>query len=150
MLYNSQGIPITGNDLEMAFKSRTSRNFDMNKHFRQWKLLFHDDQSDPTIKDIQEELTSKLNRLGKNRLQLLQDWVELIYTALLIRQADGTYSLDNSIGCFSKEDIQIIVTVPPGRSVWESDLLFICLKISRESSAHSLRGSSVGNLATDV
>lgn len=109
---------MTGNDLEMAFKSPSSKNFDMNKHFRQWKLLFHDDQSDPTIKKIQDELFLKLDLLGKTRLDLLQDWVKLIYKVLLIPQHDGLYCLKESIGRFDKKDIEIVVTVPPGRSVW--------------------------------
>ncbi|PMD34669.1 hypothetical protein L207DRAFT_588183 [Hyaloscypha variabilis F] len=121
MLYNSQGVPSTGNDLEMAFKSRASRNFDMNKHFRQWKLLFHDDQSDVAIKRIQDELYSKLSLLEKTRLQLLQDWVKLIYTDLLKAQGNGLYSLNDSIGSFDKQDIEIVVTVPPGRSVLAHD-----------------------------
>jgi hypothetical protein len=125
MLYNSQGVPSTGNDLEMAFKSRASRNFDMNKHFRQWKLLFHDDQSDVAIKRIQDELYSKLSLLEKTRLQLLQDWVKLIYTDLLKAQGNGLYSLNDSIGSFDKQDIEIVVTVPPGRSVWRVDLYSI-------------------------
>lgn len=117
ILYNSRGIPKTGNDLEMAFKSPTSRNFDMDRHFRQWKLLFHDDQSDPTIRKVRDELSQKLTRLGMTRLDLLRDWVKLIYEDLLILHKDGLYSLKESLGRFNKNDIEIVVTVPPGRSV---------------------------------
>jgi hypothetical protein len=118
ILYNSRRIPKTGNDLEMAFKSPMSRNFDMDKHFRQWKLLFHDDQSDPTVKKIRDGLSQKLVSLGMTRIELLRDWVKLIYAELLIRHKDGLYSLKESFGRFDKTDIEIVVTVPPGRSVW--------------------------------
>lgn len=118
MLYNAEGVPKTGNGLEMAFKSpSTSRKFDLNKHFRQWKLLFHDDQNDMTIAKIQEELSLKLELLGKTRLDLLRDWVKLIYKDLFVGADHGLYSLNESIGRFDKNDIEIVVTVPPGRSV---------------------------------
>jgi len=118
ILYNSEGLPKTGNKLEMAFKSTSaSRRFDMNKHFRQWKLLFHDDQNDATIREIQDDLSWKLDLLGQTRLGLLRDWVKLIYEDIFIVQNDGRYSLKESIGCFDKKDVEIVVTVPPGRSV---------------------------------
>ncbi|KAH8756517.1 hypothetical protein BGZ57DRAFT_772360 [Hyaloscypha finlandica] len=122
ILYNSEGLPKTGNKLEMAFKSTSaSRRFDMNKHFRQWKLLFHDDQNDAAIREIQDDLSWKLDLLGKTRLGLLQDWVKLIYEDIFIVQNDGRYSLKESIGCFDKKDVEIVVTVPPGRSVLAHD-----------------------------
>lgn len=93
----------------------------MNKHFRQWKLLFHDDQNDATIREIQDDLSWKLDLLGKTRLDLLQDWVKLIYEDMFIVQDDGRYSLKESIGCFDKKDVEIVVTVPPGRSVLAHD-----------------------------
>jgi hypothetical protein len=122
MLYDLRGIPITGNDLEIVFRkvsksASPSTMIDLNKHFRQWKLLFHDDQSDPSIKKIQDEFFLKLALLGKTRLDLLRDWVKLIYKDLLIPEKDGLYSLNQSIGRFDKKDIEIVVTVPPGRSV---------------------------------
>ena len=122
MLYDLRGIPITGNDLERVFRkvsksASPSTRIDLNKHFRQWKLLFHDDQSDPSIKKIQDELFLKLALLGKTRLDILRDWVKLIYKDLLIPEKDGLYSLNKSIGRFDKKDIEIVVTVPPGRSV---------------------------------
>jgi hypothetical protein len=89
----------------------------MDRHFRQWKLLFHDDQSDPTIRKVRDELSQKLTRLGMTRLDLLRDWVKLIYEDLLILHKDGLYSLKESLGRFNKNDIEIVVTVPPGRSV---------------------------------
>lgn len=126
MLYDLRGIPITGNDLERVFRkvsksASPSTRIDLNKHFRQWKLLFHDDQSDPSIKKIQDELFLKLALLGKTRLDLLRDWVKLIYKDLLIPEKDGLYSLNESIGRFDKKDIEIVVTVPPGRSVLAHD-----------------------------
>jgi hypothetical protein len=122
MLYDLKGIPITGNDLERVFRkvsksASPSSIVDLNKHFRQWKLLFHDDQNDRTIKKIQDELFLKLALLGKTKLDLLRDWVKLTYKALLIPEEDGLYSLNESIGRFDKKDIEIVVTVPPGRSV---------------------------------
>jgi hypothetical protein len=51
------------------------------------------------------------------RLDLLRDWVKLIYEDLLILHKDGLYSLKESLGRFNKNDIEIVVTVPPGRSV---------------------------------
>lgn len=160
MLYDSNGTPRTGHDLERAFKHPTrSKTLDMDKHFREWKLLFHDNQSDPSIKRIQDGLIRKLDELGKSRLDLLRDvrntslylhperdislvgrtrhapsslpalphlakhstnllqWVKLIYQILLTVQDDGLYRLKESNACFDKNDIEIVVTVPPGRSV---------------------------------
>jgi len=93
----------------------------MNKHFRQWKLLFHDNQHDPMTKKIQDQLSQKLNFLGKTRLDLLRDWVRVTYNALLKHRDDGLYSLNESDGCFDKKDIEIVVTIPPGRSVLAHD-----------------------------
>ncbi|KAE9366137.1 hypothetical protein N431DRAFT_430296 [Stipitochalara longipes BDJ] len=121
VLYNSQKVPKTGNGLEMAFKGPKSRNFDMERHFRQWKLLFHDDQSDPTVKTIRDDLFRKLAHLKMTRLDLLRDWVKLIYKDLLVRHDDGLFSLKESIGRFDMKDIEIAVTVPPGRSVLAHD-----------------------------
>lgn len=118
MLYDSpDGLPKTGNNLEVAFKGPRAKGFDLDKHFRQWKLLFHDDQSDPSTKRIQEDLLKKLKLLGKTRVELLKDWVRVIYNELLRAGEDGRYFLNNSAGGFSKENIEIVVTVPPGRSV---------------------------------
>jgi hypothetical protein len=113
---------MTGNDLEIAFKSPRARKFNMNKHFRQWKLLFHDDQRDPMTRKIQDQLSQKLKQLGKTRLDLLRDWVRVIYDQLLkVNSNDGFYSLNESTGRFDKKDIEIVVTVPPGRSVLAHD-----------------------------
>jgi hypothetical protein len=121
LLYHDDGGPQTGPKLETAFKSPAARHFDMKKYFRQWKLLFHDSQDNPNLIKIQDQLNAQLRALEKNRTDLLFDWVRLTYDKLFIKGYDGLYSLTGSHGHFKKEDIEIVVTVPPGRSVLASD-----------------------------
>jgi hypothetical protein len=117
LLYRNDGTPRTGSKLETEFKSPLARHFDMKKYFRQWKLLFHDPQNNPNLIKIQDQLNAQLVALGKKRTDLLDDWVRLTYDQLFIEGKDGLYSLRGSHGHFKKEDIEIAVTVPPGRSV---------------------------------
>jgi hypothetical protein len=121
LFYQSDRLPKTGNVLEVAFKQPRAKFFDFNKHFRQWKLLFHDHQNDPTTKKIQDQILKQLSLAGKVPLDLLNDWVEIIYNELIVIHDDGFCSLKGSRGRFAKEDIEIVVTVPPGRSVLAHD-----------------------------
>ena len=68
-------------------------------------------------KEIQEQLQEQLHRLGKSALSLLHDWVELIYNEILVQGDDSLWSLRGSYDKFRPQDLEIIVTVPPGRSV---------------------------------
>jgi hypothetical protein len=121
MFYGDDGQPQTGTELELAFKSPRAKHFDMNRHFRQWKLLFHDAQNNPYLIKIQDKLREQLGALRKTPTNLLCDWVSLVYNALFIKGKDGLYSIPGSHGHFEKESLEIVVTVPPGRSVLAHD-----------------------------
>jgi hypothetical protein len=123
MFYGDDGKPKTGTDLEVEFKKPFARHWDLNRHFRQWKLLFHDPQDNPLLIKIQAQLRSQLRALEKTPADLLSDWISLIYKDLFIEGKDGLYSIPGSHGYFAKKDVEIVVTVPPGRSVLAHDIV---------------------------
>jgi hypothetical protein len=118
-----QPLPKTGNILEALFKTPGSRSFDLGNHFRQWKLLFHDHKDDPATKKLQDDLHSRLVHAGKTRLNLLEDWVRIIFDEVFVLRDNGLYTLKGSsdYGSFMKKQIEIVVTVPPGRDVLAHD-----------------------------
>lgn len=110
-------MPTTGHALEPIFRDPLPEAFNVDKFFRLWKLLFHDHQNDPMTKEIQEKLQEQLRRLGKSAVSLLHDWVELIYNEIFVEGSDGLWSLQGYYNKFHPRDLEIVVTVPPGRSV---------------------------------
>lgn len=77
--------------------------------------MFHDNQNDDTIKEIQADIQSKLDRLHKTRGDLLREWVGSTYMQLFIEAVDGQCRLNDSDE--RNLDLEIVVAVPPGRSV---------------------------------
>jgi hypothetical protein len=114
--YDSAGNLHTGNELELQMRRSRPMELDLNRVFRQWKMLFHEHQNDPFILELQKDLTQKLEALGKDKEILLKDWVRWIYIQLLVPQENGLYALRGSEGFLKAQDIRVVVTVPPGRS----------------------------------
>ena len=111
-------LPITGNDLDpiLKAKGRTgTTTFDTDRFFRLWKLLFHDDQGDPSIKELQADMQRKLDQLGLTRDDLLRGWVAAAYASLFEQDANGHTRL--RVRDASIMELEVVVAVPPGRSV---------------------------------
>ena len=119
----SDRLPKTGNELERFLKDQEPEDFNRDRYFRLWKLLFHDGQGDGRTMKIKTCLQQQLALLGrpgkpKSRDNLLRDWVEVIYLWLFEAHIDDEYSLrsEDYGSRFNKLDIEIVVAVPPGRS----------------------------------
>jgi len=111
-------LPITGHILETSL--RGVMPFDPNRYFHLWKILFHD-RKNPTTSTIQNRLLTQLSLLdNKTPSALFKDFVKILYRQLIIEHDDSlphlrTY-INGLVEDFDDLDLEIVVTVPPGRS----------------------------------
>jgi hypothetical protein len=111
-------LPITGHALDPIVKARRATgepSFNTEHFFRLWKLMFHDNQNDPATKEIQVEIQRKLDRLGMTTDDLLRGWVAVTYAELFVKGINGQTKLNHWDD--RAMDLEIVVAVPPGRSV---------------------------------
>jgi hypothetical protein len=111
-------LPITGHALDPILKARRKTgepSFDTERFFRLWKLMFHDSQNDLPAKEAQAEIQQKLDQLHMTTDDLIRGWVTVIYAELLVKGNNGQTKLKHRDSRIM--DLEIVVAVPPGRSV---------------------------------
>jgi hypothetical protein len=122
MLYKVDGqgqlFPISGNTLEMYLRDKKNRRIlDPSKYLRGWKLGLHDCVDSPVAKAAQDELFAKIEGMNMTIEEVMTHWVSIGYDEVFELHADGLYSIRGRYETFASEDIRIVVTVPPGRSL---------------------------------
>jgi hypothetical protein len=75
--------------------------------------MFHHQQNEPIILNIQAQIRKQLEAIGKNEDDLMKDWARLLLDHLFNNTIS---SLQHIYENFPKLDIEIVVAVPPGRS----------------------------------
>lgn len=111
-------FPISGNSLEKYLRDKNNRrSLDSSKYLRGWKLCLHDCDDNPIAKAAQDELFVKIKGMDMTIEEVMAHWVNIGYNEVFELHADGLYSIKGRYETFAKEDIRIVVTVPPGRSL---------------------------------
>lgn len=123
LLYKlSGGLPETGHSMTVALETT---NVLLDLYFPFWKLMFHAHMNDPTLIRFQKETQRKLEKLGKTTDDLPRDFVAYLYNRLLTESSDSPEFIRSTWGVpISNYDIDIVVAVPPGRSVIDHDVIF--------------------------
>lgn len=114
-LYYEKGrtLPVTGNSLRTLYRDRT---FQPDRLIRLLKLMFHDHNNDPTIKKAQDRVQRQLDREGKTADSALHDLAQIILGELLDDRYNEISWLRQTYDRFDQLDLEIVITVPPGRS----------------------------------
>lgn len=110
-LYYEPGnaLPLTGNSLEAI---RYRPEFDSERLIRLLKLQFHDHNNDPVVVAAQARVQGQLNQINKTADEALADFAKVILNQLL----DSPSGLRQQYDHFDRLDLEIVITVPPGRS----------------------------------
>lgn len=114
MYYNKDRSALTGNTLQRLINNADPKAYCPDNLIRLWKFMFHHHLGDPRIINIQVRILEQLQRLGKTRNDLLQDFVHILYDQLFI-DGKGVSSLRQTYKNFDRLDLKIVVAVPPGR-----------------------------------
>jgi hypothetical protein len=114
---NDHALPITGNALGGLFHSP---NFHPEKHIRLLKMMFHDSNMDATIEAVQARVQKQLDNVNKSANDALRDLASFILAELLEDRGGGSY-LQRKYPDFHQLDLELVITVPPGRSTIDHD-----------------------------
>lgn len=119
-LYYEKGrpLPVTGNSLRTLYRDPT---FQPDRLIRLLKLMFHDHNDDPTIKKAQNRVQRQLDREGKTADSALHDLAQIILGELLDDRDNEVSWLRQTYDRFDQLDLEIVITVPPGRSTVDHD-----------------------------
>lgn len=121
--YDENDVFVSGYELETLLEFY---EFNDNRYFPFWKSLYYGDNDDPVAIAFRNDYGRKLRNLGETRETLLKDWVHYQYQQLFEEDISGRiitpprYPQPHDKRQF---DLQIIVTIPPGKTMPEKEEL---------------------------